>query len=43
MKQKKQKKKKKKIVSKKRVSKRKITGYYIPGDGTIQTLYEPKW
>ena len=42
MKQKKQK-KKKKIVSKKRVSKRKITGYYIPGDGTIQTLYKPKW
>jgi hypothetical protein len=25
------------------VNKREIEGYYIPGDGTIQTLYKPKW
>lgn len=43
MKTKKKKKTKKKVVLSKRVNKKEIEGYYIPGDGTIQTLYKPKW
>ena len=43
MKTKKKKKTKKKVGLSKRENKKEIEGYYIPGDGTIQTLYKPKW